>query len=376
MHPRHHGATHVFQPEGAGQARVQVLGVDAEGAAAHLAGGDQLVHHRAGEVGRDGEAEPDVAGHRAARIEAGGVDAHQPAVQADQRAAGVAGVDRGIGLDEVLVAQATQTAAAHRRDDPAGHGLADAERVADGHHEVAHAQRGGVGERDRLQVAGRDLHHRHVGVRIGADELRVQHPPVVQGHRHLVGALDDVVVGEHQAPACIDDHARAKRLLDPLARHVREHPAEERIVQERVAYPHALAGLHADHRRGDGLEHGGKRRQWLAVDGLRQRRGGRGRHGGGGGRRERRGGDAIADEGTGHAAQHGDEDEQQQESGTAGHGRGPESRAGVRARDVEPGTPRRSRSVAAPHLITGEARGACLRVPGPVFGVDGRRGVA
>ena len=59
-------------------------------AAPHLAGAGQLAHHVAGEVGRDREAQADVAGHAALRIEAGGVDADQFAAQVDQRAAGIA----------------------------------------------------------------------------------------------------------------------------------------------------------------------------------------------------------------------------------------------------------------------------------------------
>jgi hypothetical protein len=41
----------------------------------------------------------------------GGVDADQFAAQIDQRTTGVAGVDRGVGLDEVLVAVDAQPAA-------------------------------------------------------------------------------------------------------------------------------------------------------------------------------------------------------------------------------------------------------------------------
>ena len=59
----------------------------------------------------------------------------------DQRAAGVAGVDRGVGLDEVLEGVDAEAGAAERRDDAAGHRLADAEGIADREHHVADAQR-------------------------------------------------------------------------------------------------------------------------------------------------------------------------------------------------------------------------------------------
>src|SRR3546814_15199444 len=80
-----------------------------------------------GQVRGDREAQADVAGHRAARVEAGGVDADQLAGEVDQRAAGVARIDRGVGLDEVLEAHARHVAAADRRDDARGDRLADAE---------------------------------------------------------------------------------------------------------------------------------------------------------------------------------------------------------------------------------------------------------
>ena len=68
-------------------------------------------------------------------------------LRVDQRAAGVALVDRRVGLDEVLVAAVAAAAGrpALRADDPHRHGLADAERVADREHDVADAHLVGVG---------------------------------------------------------------------------------------------------------------------------------------------------------------------------------------------------------------------------------------
>ena len=48
-----------------------------------------------------------------------GVDAHQLAAQIHQRAAGVAGIDGGVGLNEILVAVRVDAGAAERADDPA-----------------------------------------------------------------------------------------------------------------------------------------------------------------------------------------------------------------------------------------------------------------
>src|SRR3546814_2077646 len=87
----------------------------------------QLAHHAGGQVRGDREAQADVAGHRAARVEACGVEADQLAGEVDQRAAGVARIDRGVGLDEVLEAHARHVAAADRGDDARGHRLARSE---------------------------------------------------------------------------------------------------------------------------------------------------------------------------------------------------------------------------------------------------------
>ena len=83
---------------------------------------------------------------------------------ADQRAAGVALVDRGIRLDEVLEAPSPlrRRRAPLGADDAHRHGLADAERVADREHDVADAHRVGVAERQRLQVGAVDLQDRQI----------------------------------------------------------------------------------------------------------------------------------------------------------------------------------------------------------------------
>ena len=76
---------------------------------------------------------PVCAAHRA-------VDADQLAVAVDERAAGIAEVDRGVGLDEVLERRDAELAAAGRADDALRHGLAEPERIADREHGVADSQ--------------------------------------------------------------------------------------------------------------------------------------------------------------------------------------------------------------------------------------------
>ena len=69
-----------------------------------------------------------------------GIDAHQIAVNVDQRAAGVAGVDGRIGLDEILEGVDAQMRTTERRDDAHGYCLADAKGIPDGEHHVADPQ--------------------------------------------------------------------------------------------------------------------------------------------------------------------------------------------------------------------------------------------
>jgi hypothetical protein len=68
-----------------------------------------------------------------------------------QRAPRIAGVDRRVGLDEVLEGVDPEVRATQRRDDTHGHRLTDAERVADGQHDVADANVVHLPEGDRRQ---------------------------------------------------------------------------------------------------------------------------------------------------------------------------------------------------------------------------------
>ena len=54
------------------------------------------------------------------------------------------GIDRGVGLDEELVVGDADLRARQRRDDAVRHRLPDAERIADGEHQVADLQLVGI----------------------------------------------------------------------------------------------------------------------------------------------------------------------------------------------------------------------------------------
>src|SRR5262249_53163658 len=138
----------------------------------------------------------------------GGVDADDLALQVDQRAAGVAGVDGRVGLDEVLVHVHVQ-ATALGADDAVGHGAGPAERGADGQDAVADLHGPAVAQFEGGQVAlGVDADDGQVGLGVDLDLLGREPAAVGQHDLDLVGAVDDVVVGQDDALG-VDDEAGA-----------------------------------------------------------------------------------------------------------------------------------------------------------------------
>ena len=98
---------------------------------------DDLARHAARQVDRYREADPldaEVLGHHR------GVDADQFAARVDERAAGIAFVDRRIGLDEVLEGCHAELPATDGADDAVRDGLLQAQRIADRQHLIAHLQ--------------------------------------------------------------------------------------------------------------------------------------------------------------------------------------------------------------------------------------------
>ena len=121
----------------------------------------------------------------------------------DQRPAGVARVERRVGLDHVVDQRARVGAQrpAEGADDAGGDGRLEAERVADGDDELPDAQARESPSRAGDEVGRVDAHDREVGVRIVADELCREVAPVGQRDAERVGAVDDVAVGQDEAVA-------------------------------------------------------------------------------------------------------------------------------------------------------------------------------
>ena len=151
-------------------------------------------------VDRDGVADADV--HPAAFLErAAAVDADQPALGVEQRAARVARIDRGVGLEAVGVFQqraGRKLVAMHAGDDPVGDGRLQVggqqEGIAHGEDPIARADlvavaQFGAGEivaseeLDQGHVAGRDRCRRSRRRRRGRRPCRTASPCRRAGRR-------------------------------------------------------------------------------------------------------------------------------------------------------------------------------------------------
>ena len=157
----------------------------AEAAVAHEGGDDSAGRG----VHRHGQAQADTGDRR--------VHAHQPPLAVDEGAARVAGVEGGVGLDDVLHDAAGGPGpggegATEGADHAGGDGAGQAHGVADGDHKLADAQHGGVPELGRQQVRALGPHDGEVGKGVAAHDLDVELAPVGEGGDAALGALDHV----------------------------------------------------------------------------------------------------------------------------------------------------------------------------------------
>ena len=211
----HEDALHIFQVHRLGNARRNVLHHDAEVRAIDFAVIENLAHHAARHVDGNGKSDSFIAA-RSVRKD-GGVDSDQFAAIVHQRAAGIAGVNRRIGLDKIFVIFDTQISAVHGADDSHGDGLADAKRIADGQSIVAHLHLGGITDRDGGESASVHLQHGNVRLGIGSHDLGLQLAFVGERDANVGGAVDDVVVRQNVAVRAHDD-AGAEAVFALVAR--------------------------------------------------------------------------------------------------------------------------------------------------------------
>ena len=138
-------------------------------------GAFDTLDHPAREIGGDREADAHIAA--AARIDRG-VDAGKPPVGRHQRAAGIARIDRRVGLDEDLgVARRDLGARKRRARCPSSRSGRRAERIADREHEDRRPGRNRCrrrGDHRQPLAFDVDLEHREIGALVGDQHLGLE----------------------------------------------------------------------------------------------------------------------------------------------------------------------------------------------------------
>lgn len=97
----------------------------------------------AGIIGRDSKADP--FSTAAACIDRG-IDADDAAIDIDERAAGITGINGSVGLDKEVKVGDIDGIAGDRGDDAIGYGLSESKGVAEGEHDIADLHGVGIAE--------------------------------------------------------------------------------------------------------------------------------------------------------------------------------------------------------------------------------------
>ena len=189
----------------------EILALDPQpGTAGHIALADELVddlHHRGAGNGKAQALYPGFVGKGA---DLHGVDPHHLAVAVDQGPAGVAGIQGGIGLDQVHGPAVDGHVPVDGGYDSVGHGAPKLhpQGVSDGHHRIPYPQGIGVTKLCRGQAFGPDIEHRQIRNRVCAHYGGVQLPLVRQPDSEALSVLDHVIIG-HQIAFPRKDHTGA-----------------------------------------------------------------------------------------------------------------------------------------------------------------------
>ncbi len=115
-----------------------------------------------------------IAGNRKADADAsaggtgnGRIDPHHFAIDIDQRSAGVAWVDRRIGLNKIFKVGDADIRTPHGADNAERHSAAQAQWISDGQHKIADSERAGISPCGRRQARRIDFHDCDIGFGIG-----------------------------------------------------------------------------------------------------------------------------------------------------------------------------------------------------------------
>ena len=162
--------------------------------------GEDLVADPPGGVARNRESDP--LGVRAGDRRR---DPHDAAMDVNERPAGIARIDRGIGLEKVAEAVPHHPAPAQGADDAVGQRPVEAVGVADRPHHLPHLEAVAVAPGRRRQSRGVDPQDGKIGLVVRPGERGHESAAIGEGDLDRVGVVDAVVVGDDDAIGG-DDH--------------------------------------------------------------------------------------------------------------------------------------------------------------------------
>lgn len=207
----------------------------------------------------DRNGEPDVVDGRLRGRTAGGVfgvgDADDLSVQVEQRAAGIAGVDGRVSLNQLHgVVLRKRHFSVQGADGAGGQGEGEfAQRIADGHHFVSHVCVGGLAQCYRLEPGGVNFQNRYVVIFVVAPHRRLVAFAVVGGNRDGIRPLDHVVVGDDISIGGNDEAGTGSRGLRGVTEHVPgggfggDSHRRIHVLGVDLRRRHLFAGIHVFH---------------------------------------------------------------------------------------------------------------------------------
>src|SRR5437899_13055729 len=104
-------------------------------------------------------------------------------------ASGISWIDRGVGLDEILIIFYSETSAPDSTDDTHRHSTAEPEGIADGEGNIAHFNFAGIREGQYRQMVRRDFHDGDVGAWIHSHNFAFQFTVIGKHHVDIRGTL-------------------------------------------------------------------------------------------------------------------------------------------------------------------------------------------
>jgi len=147
-----------------------------------------------------------------------GIDADNFAARIDQRSAGIAGIQRRIGLDDVIDEPARIGAerAAQRANDAGSDGALKTVRIANRDRKLPNSNVFRLAHPRRAQLRGVNPDDGEVGVRIISDQVSIGFASIGERYLNSLSAMHHVAVGQNKAVRR-DNEARAAALALAIA---------------------------------------------------------------------------------------------------------------------------------------------------------------